>query len=675
MYPKKHIIALAAFSGISAALVAVTIFLNTADNFKDAFANSFISSAESLVQETVSSLPEESVTSENPGVPAIVDTRPKLSVTAPSTATVTVIEPTYTIKGTSDISQPLYINETEITRDEKGGFSYTVNLNIGVNKFTFKHKDITKTYKITYRYPIIFSYTPNTKQNYSCGAKIPVSVTARTGSTVQSKFNKQVITLTPQNTEADSPTTVYTGSFTLPKNNVRDLNLGYIGFTATYDGKSESFQSGDVICLKPDTIVDYDPNATPGGGKYVNVGSGKIAEIVGFQAEAFDTLLGKHYTRPVNNPLPKGTIDYSASEYTYNDEDIEHVMLRCGYRVPTVRKDKPGNKNVQVIKEYVGTLPDHNEVGISSLSNNGRHTVLTMDVDWKAPFYFDIAPQSYKDAKNRDYAVTNVTFNYIDITFCYATVFEGEIPDLTENPIFSSGQIIKNESDHTLRLYLKKQGGFYGWDAYYNGAGQLTFEFLNPKTVTEADNPYGTNLNGAVILIDVGHGGIDPGALGFDYKNHSEAIQNLFLAQHLKAQLISAGATVHLTRTANVTSTTDDKVTMIKRIKPDFCIAIHHNSSVKASLNGFESLYFHPFSKKAAEYIYNHTYNTGIYKNLKLKWHNYFSCRSTVCPVVLTENGYISNSFDYGRIINYDYTVQKATAITKGIVEYFNSIQ
>ncbi len=50
-------------------------------------------------------------------------------------------------------------------------------------------------------------------------------------------------------------------------------------------------------------------------------------------------------------------------------------------------------------------------------------------------------------------------------------------------------------------------------------------------------------------------------------------------------------------------------------------------------------------------------------------------CRTTNCPVVLTENGFISNSYDYGNIISDAANVQKAKAITRGIVDYFLSTQ
>jgi N-acetylmuramoyl-L-alanine amidase len=69
------------------------------------------------------------------------------------------------------------------------------------------------------------------------------------------------------------------------------------------------------------------------------------------------------------------------------------------------------------------------------------------------------------------------------------------------------------------------------------------------------------------------------------------------------------------------------------------------------------------------------SYDTGIYKNKRFKWHYYYTSRVSVCPVVLTENGYYSNNYDYNNIISNTKTDSKAVAITKGIVKYFKSIQ
>lgn len=670
---KILIIILVAVLSIATALITVSLILKHTKKavLADPPSSSSVTGKPSDSSSVIESIADTSSDTDN-GI--------KLVLSSPTSATVNTTEPVFTFSGTSDPEEPLTLNGNELKREEGGIFTHTANLSVGKNVFTFVHKGETKIYTVNYRYVIIKNYTQSTAQTYSSGSTFGVYVTARNGSNVTATFNGQTITLTKVSQEnADKSDFIgYTGSFKLPGDNFSDLNMGQITFKATFDGKSESFKSGKITCKRPDFIVEYDPNATPLGGRYINVGSGKITEIVDYQAETFDAKSTNDWSRPTNNYLPKGTVDYSAQTYSYytsGSETKKYAILRCGRQVYTSRYDKPGKEYVTVVKEYAGTLPDHNEVGIVSLQNTGRHTVLTMDCLWKAPFYFDILPQQYANPNRQDYTVSNVTSNYIDITFCYATVFNGELPDLTDNPIFKEAKLIKGTADHTLRLYLRKQGGFYGWDCYYNDAGQLVFEFLNPAKITDSDNAYGKDLSGVVVLIDVGHGGIDIGAPGFDQKNHNEAIQNLLLANKIKTELQSIGATVHLTRTTNITSTTDDKMTMIKRLKPDYCIAVHHNSSTYSGGNGFDSYYHHSFAQKAASYVYMHTSNTGIYKKNGLGWHYYFMCRSTVCPVVLTENGYISNSFDYKNIVSEQVNLQKAKAITKGIVEYFTYIQ
>lgn len=602
-----------------------------------------------------------------------------LIISSPTETTITATEPVITFNGVCGPKEEILLNEEKIICDENGLFSTEKNLEYGKNLFTFTYNNESVTYTVNYRYVIIKSYNPSQKQTYSSGSTFGVSVLARAGSTVTASFNGQTITLALQKANEETNESAefvnYSGSFKLPSDNYSDLNLGTITFTAKHNGKSESFKSGQIVCKRPDFIVEYDPNATPIGDRYVNVGSGKITEIISYNAETFDAYSTNDWSRPTNTYLPKGTMDYSSQNYYYYGNQKEYALLRCGKQVYTSRKDKPGNEHVVVVKEYAGTLPDHNEIEIASFEIKDRHSVLTVNTDWKAPFFFDILPQAYNNPSKQDYSIESFTGNYIDITFCYATVFKNTEFIIENNPLFESAKIINNTVDHTLRLYLKKSGGFYGWDAYYNDQNQLVFEFLNPSKPITSENEYGADLSGKVILIDVGHGGIDIGAPGFDSKNHNEAIQNLYLANKIKFELQNIGATVLLTRDSNITSTTDDKLTLIKQIKPDFCICVHHNSYYLSSVNGFESRYYTPFSKKSAELINMHTSNTGIYNKTKLGWHVYFMARSTVCPVVLTENGYISNSFDYNHIISEQSSIIKAKAITKGIVEHFMSMQ
>lgn len=430
--------------------------------------------------------------------------------------------------------------------------------------------------------------------------------------------------------------------------------------------------------------VPSKPAITLIGKNYLNIQPGLIAEIVYLEAETFDALSTNDWSMPTNTYLPKGTVDYCSPDYVYSKssgDKKEYVVLRCNKQVYTKNKNTPNPEKIQIIKTYKGTLPDHNEIGAVSFENGTRHTTLTLNTLWKAPFRFEISPQSYNRPSSQDYRISNFTANYIDITFCYATIFNGEIVIPEDNPLFSSAIVIPNFDDSgkiidtTLRLTLKKTGSFYGWNAIYNEQGQLVFEFLNPSKITTAENEFGVDLTGINVLIDVGHGGKDIGAEGFDYQNNSEAKRNLILAKKIGDRLVNLGATVYLTREEDVNSSNNDKLEKLERIKPDICISVHHNSGANTKANGFDSYYFTPFSMKPAQFIYQNTVSANIYRKNNLGWHYYFLARNTLCPIILTENGYISNESDYQNIISDDANNLKADAITRGIVEYFKNIQ
>ncbi len=675
---KKLIILISAIL-IVIIVAATAIFLISGSNEKknNRHKENLPSKVESVMSETTESEQTEKPQENDQTVSVVV---PDFEIYTPKKSTVSTTESKITFSGKSNTKDPVTLNGKEITLTDDGLFSKTVELKEGKNTFTFVHKGKNYVYSVNYRYVILESYSPSSSQSYKSGSTLAVSAKARKGSTVSATFNGETVNLKEYSAQTDEKSNSaefvdYIGSFKLPSV-TKDKNLGTIVFRANLNGKSERFKSGNIICKKADIPVKYNPNAAVLGGKYLNVGTGKIAEIIDYQAETFDAYSTNDWSRPTNNYLPKGTVDYSAQGYVYHQSGStkkEYAVLRCGRQVYTSRKNIPTNEIVTVVKEYKGTLPDHNEIKIASFEIEGNHTVLTLDTMWKAPFYFDVLPQGYTNPQKQDYSVSSVTCNYIDITLCYTTVFEGKINIPKTNPLFSSAKIIKNKSDYTIRLYLRKQGGFYGWDANYNSKGQLVFEFLNPARVSKSSNAYGADLSGVKILIDVGHGGKDPGALGFSSK-HTEASQNLALAKKVKSSLESIGATVYLTRTSNSTSSNDDKIKMLKQLKPDYCLAIHHDSSSSGSANGFGAFYSHSFSKKAAELVYMHTKNTRLYKNNKLEWHYYYMARQSFCPVVLTENGFMSNTYDYSHITSDVSLNKKATAIVHGIADYFLSV-
>ena len=588
-----------------------------------------------------------------------------LEVTSHKAGTTSTNEPITTFTGTSDPKYSLKINGKTVERDEDGAFSIEYDLNPGDNVFTFAHKGKTTTYTVRYNYVVMRSYTPSGSHNYKSGATFSVVVSAREGSTVTATFRGKTITLkrtTGQGGDGETPKSEtfvdYTGSFSLPKNNTADKNLGCVTFKATYQGYTDTGRSGTITCKKAQVKV--------------------IGEVVAFSAETFDGDKNDDDSRPTNNYFPQGTKDYVVG-HTYFGEK-EYLLLRCGRRVYVDKELSPPKQTVKVTKEYGGILPDTNRLSLDGIRVTSGATYITLNTQWKAPFFLDLRPQNYKNPSTQDYRVTSVTAQYVEITFCYATQVSGNFTFDQNHPLFTKATVQKSGQATVLRLYLRRTGGFYGWDAYYNSKGQLEFYFLHPAQVKTANNAYGADLTGVTVMLDVGHGYKGAGASGLD-SLHPEQERNYYLATLIKRELESVGATVVLNRTATGDLDQDQRCIALKKLKPDLCIAIHHDASASSKPNGFGSFYSLPFSYSPAKYIYDATIATGIYKsgtpgnNNRLDWHYYFVARMSDCPVVLTENGYMTSRTDHKGIVSDLTNWNKAKAIVKGVAQYFLSIR
>ena len=452
---------------------------------------------------------------------------------------------------------------------------------------------------------------------------------------------------------------------------------------ATLPSHSEVTQPSSSVVTEPTTIPTQPPTKPPAptGGEYVQIQGGYIAEVIQATVETFDGNTRDDFSHPTNNYLPEGTVDYCSKDLIYYGS-MKYVQLRSGHRVYYDKKvyphpEEPYARMVKEVKQYEGWLPDHNEIGVSSLEIVGHHTVLTLDTVWKAPFHFGINQTGYANpngGSGRDYAIAGNNITYLDITFCYATVFDGNVTIPADHPLFKSAQIIKNESDYTLRLHLRKAGGFYGWKAYYNDQDQLCFQFLNPTKVSAADNKYGADLTGVTVMIDVGHGGVDGGATGKNAEGQKwdEAECNLSLAYALKAELESIGATVVMNRYGDDRIDVNTRQEGLLDASPDICIAIHQNANDSAKVKGFDSFYFTPWSHLLAKKVCEYTKSSGAYTKASLKWGaNYFMTRQAVCPSILTENGFMSNQDDLKGMVDPEIVKIKAEAMTHGVADYF----
>ena len=603
-----------------------------------------------------------------------------LTLQSPASQQFTTYVDSISFIGSSDPNYPLTLNGEDIERSETGYFSLDRHLEEGRNTFTFSHKDVEKTYTVTYKNVLIRSIYPDSETLCDGGSRITVGVVAKSGCTVLARLGSEEVTMTggaPASADAAETFATFSATFTLPAADDVPNPVGELIVTARKGDMTET-KAGGRIVVRARPAPTSDPNEPASvayqSGYGIRVGEGDryVAEVVKYQTETLDIITPTdERSRPTNAYLPQGTVDYcSEPEYFRSPESGKKYYFRnlaYGKRIYS-------DDNIRVFRAI---LPETNTVTAVDTADDGRHTTLTFDVAWKAPFKVTLDPQSYENPYPRSgrplYDITSTTYTYLDIEFCYTVSGQGKV-EFENNPIFRSAEWVKMDSgNYALRLWLKVPGQFCGWTASYNEDNQLVFSFLDPYVVKNAENSYGASLEGAVIVIDAGHGGGDPGAVGSS-EEYTEAVLNLILARKLQRELESLGATVVMTRTDGREITLEERHKLTTETQPDLFLSVHRNASTSSSARGYENYYFHPFSKALADAV-NARARTAFTTGRGVDYYPYYVCRVSCCPAILTENGYVSNSNDLEMIKADEHNDRVARETVLGIIDYFRSLK
>ena len=169
------------------------------------------------------------------------------------------------------------------------------------------------------------------------------------------------------------------------------------------------------------------------------------------------------------------------------------------------------------------------------------------------------------------------------------------------------------------------------------------------------------------IMLDAGHGGINPGAV---YEGRQEKDDALNLVLAVGEILQNNGIDVEYTRTTDVYQTPFEKAQIANEAGVDFFISIHRNSFPEDNVvSGVESLVYDLSGVKyeMAENINEQLETIGF---VDLGVHarpNLIVLRRTKMPAILVEAGFINSNID-NQIFdaNFDAIAQ---AIANGIIE------
>jgi len=174
------------------------------------------------------------------------------------------------------------------------------------------------------------------------------------------------------------------------------------------------------------------------------------------------------------------------------------------------------------------------------------------------------------------------------------------------------------------------------------------------------------------IVIDPGHGGPDPGAVGINGLRETDVVLDvsLQLAQLLQAK----GINVLMTRTSEVDVDLPPRVALANNSRADLFLSIHANalSMARPDVNGIETFYFESSRSRAlAQAVQEQilAISPGS-PDRGARPGRFFVIRRTVMPSALVEMGFVTGSLDSPRLADPAFRRRLAVALANGLLRY-----
>ncbi len=219
-----------------------------------------------------------------------------------------------------------------------------------------------------------------------------------------------------------------------------------------------------------------------------------------------------------------------------------------------------------------------------------------------------------------------------------------------------------------------------GCSVSVDGSNKLSYTaekgfYKNDGTNPKPSAPQTSINREKAIMIDAGHGGTDPGAVGYSSKGEAVAYEshiNLAIALLVGEKLEKSGYDVIYTRQKDEYIALKERADIANENECALFVSIHCNSIDKADVNGTQ-VYYHPVSETGtvlAENIYDEIVKrTGLSPKKTQNGSHLYVIRCTVSPAVLVETAFISNQSDRQYLMSKQGQEALAESIYQGIIK------
>ena len=178
------------------------------------------------------------------------------------------------------------------------------------------------------------------------------------------------------------------------------------------------------------------------------------------------------------------------------------------------------------------------------------------------------------------------------------------------------------------------------------------------------------------IVIDVGHGGKDSGAIGINGIKEKDVVLDIALEILRLNEKSEALLDIYLTRYSDTLISLSDRTKLAKALNADVFISLHCNHSHNPNARGIEVYVGETHSEYSKESVWsayqlqNQIKRQLGFESRGVKFANFQVLRETVdcCPSILVELGFLSNK-DEGNYLSMFKNINViALAILMGVV-------
>jgi N-acetylmuramoyl-L-alanine amidase len=172
-----------------------------------------------------------------------------------------------------------------------------------------------------------------------------------------------------------------------------------------------------------------------------------------------------------------------------------------------------------------------------------------------------------------------------------------------------------------------------------------------------------------VVVIDPGHGGRDPGAIGIGGLREKDI--NIVVSNRVQQRLREAGLAVLMTRSSDQWVDLDPRAEYANRAGADVFVSIHANAinMSRPDVNGLET-YYYATGQRLAQSIHNSVLRSTDLGDRGVRQARFYVLRHTDMPAVLVETGFLTGATDAARFRNPDAVNQIGDAIARGVLDY-----